>query len=856
MPVTGKRTQDTRRKVLHGRRGYDLPRVPSPPVGRKSELRLAQDSLRDPDIRLLTITGPPGVGKTRFALHVVSKIAGLFDHGVAFVDLTPIRDPALATHAIVRSLRLPERDDHPLQQLHQYLLDRHLLLLLDNFEQVVTAAPQIAALLAACPDVKAVVTSREPLHISWEHEFPLRSLEAPDPAWLARPEAALRYPAVELFVQRAREVQPDFSLESENGKAVAAICRRLDGLPLAIELAAARIRHFSPQTILSRLEHSLEVLTVGPRDAAARHRTLRDAIAWSYDLLSESEQAAFGRLGVFAGGCTLEAVRAVCVDLRANPLEVVTSLVDKNLLARDAQDEDEARFRMLETVREFALERLTSRGELEAAQRLHASFFLTVLEAARGGLALADQSSVARIGRDAENSRVALEWCWRHDARMALVMAGLLGRFWYLRAQFSYGRQWLKVVIAVADHEYSRERAAALGAAGVLAQAQGDYGEAVACLEESLAIRRAQGDLTGVARTLGSLSAVAYQRGDLRQARALAEESLALAREGGEREALAGALVHVGNVVQREGDLDRADACFKEAFEMWQALGNRASAADALTNLGNVANDRGDNVTACRYHEESVAIRREIDDRLTLGLALNNYGNALSALGRAAEAQTAYEEALVLAREVGDRRRMGFALNGLGSLARGRGDFATAHQLYGEALRIRHDLGEKLEVFKTLENIAKLALVQRDYARAVTLGGASTAMRESIGAALRPVDRPLFDRDLAEARRKVGGRAYDAHWGRGREMVFDQAVEFALSPGRVARRAKTELSQRESQVARMIARGLTNRQIASELFISERTVDTYVENVLNKLGFDKRAQIAAWAAKQGLDAEV
>lgn len=837
------------------KRGIRLPLQPTTLVGREKALEECRALMHDPDIRLLTITGPPGVGKTRLAVELASQLAPAFEAGAAFVDLAPLQDPALALRAIAQAVGMVERAAPPLlQQLHSRLVDEHLLLLLDNFEHVLAAATDIAALLSRCPDLKILATSREALRLSWEHEYALEPLDAPDPAWLVQAEAALRYPAVALFALRARAAQPGFAVTRENGRAVAAICRRLDGLPLAIELAAARIRIFTPEALDSRLAGGLDLLTAGHRDGAERHRTLRAAIAWSHDLLSLPEQQLFRRLAVFAGGFTLHAAGEVGGVSPSEAVELVGSLMAKSLVAKAASVDEHPRCILLETVREFAHHELTAAGELDETQRRHAMLFKELAE--QGGRRLGRSGGSVwrrRLEVETPNFRAAIDWTVRRDPQAALKMVAALGPFWLNGGHLAEGRGWSRAAITTCRGGADRAALAdALYFDSRLARAQGDYAYARERMEECVQIRRGLGDTAGTALALASLGTIDYSRGDLIRARGLLEQALALAGECRDPEALYWTMNNLGNISQRQGAHEAAAGLYQEALTRAHDAGELTWIAGTLTNLGGLTRVLGDRAAARRHQEESVAIFREVGEQWGLALALGNLGNVLRELGEYTAAQAAYEECLSLARQMGTRRSMGFALNGLGLLALARGDVQEGSRHFAEALRIRHGLGEKLEQAITMEDTAALSAAAGDRVVTLTLSAAAAVLRESIGAQQREGDPA--GRDLTSARRALGERAAAAAWEAGAAMTADQAVAYALAwlarpRGKGTRPGK--LSRREAEVAALITRGLTNRQIAAELFVSERTVDTHLENILNKLGFSSRAQIAAWMAREG-----
>jgi len=471
----------------------NLPIQPTPLLGREREVAEIADLLRREDVRLLTLTGTGGTGKTRLALQSAAELIDEFEDGVFFVALAPISDPELVASTLAEALSVSESAGRPLKEdLRNYLSNRELLLVLDNFEQVVDAAPLVGELLSGCPGLKALTTSRISLRIYGEHEYAVSPLEMPDPMHLPPIETLRQYEAIRFFTERARAANAHFSLTNENATVVAEICARLDGLPLAIELAAARIKLLSPQAMCSRLGNPLRFLTGGARDLPERQRTLRGAIAWSHALLDEGEQALFARLSVFSGGCVLDAVEAVCEaegDLFVDVLEGLSSLLDKSLLRQEEMVEEEPRFVMLETIREYARERLEVSGEAEEIRRLHAEYFVALAEQGASEQQGPEEAAwLERLDLEHDNMRAALSWMLEsEEAGAGLRLSGALWRFWWMRGHYSEGRRWLEEALAK-DGRASAVRAKALEAVGWLADDQGDIDRAVAAAEEGLSL--------------------------------------------------------------------------------------------------------------------------------------------------------------------------------------------------------------------------------------------------------------------------------------------------------------------------------------------------------------------------------
>jgi len=586
-----------------------LPSPLSSFVGREAEVARVVALLRDPAVRLLTLTGPGGVGKTRLALRAAEEVAADFANGAAFVPLASVSDAGLVLPAVARALGVRPAGGRPLAQQLGAVLAARRLVLLDNLEQVLDAAPLLAKLLAACPGLSLLATSREPLHLSGEHEFPVPPLRLPDPRDYAEPGALRRVEAVALFEERARAVRPDFALAAEDAPAVAELCTRLDGLPLAIELAAARVKVFAPQALLARLDRRLGLLTGGPRDQPARLRSLRDAVAWSHDLLPPPEQVLFQRLAVFVGSFTLEAAEAVARaagDPGMDAFAGVEALAEQSLVHRlAAADADEPRFGMLETVREYGLEQLDVSGEEPAARAAHAAHFLALAEQVGKPWRPDPVADFARLGADLDNLRAALVWAFdRGEATTLLRLAVALRAYWLAYGGLDEGRGWLDRALTLVDAVPAALRATVLQTAGWIAHEQGDVRRAEALLGRSRALFRAQNDAAGEFDALLVLAYVAGDRGELARSRALAEEALRLVRSLGEPIRAAFATRHVGWIAHLGGDAATGERLLREAVALFRRAGCGYGAALTLSDLGDIALDRGEHARAAEFWRE------------------------------------------------------------------------------------------------------------------------------------------------------------------------------------------------------------------------------------------------------------
>jgi predicted ATPase/DNA-binding SARP family transcriptional activator/DNA-binding CsgD family transcriptional regulator len=746
---------------------------------------------------LLTLTGTGGSGKTRFALALARKLAGAYSDGAWLVELAPLSDPELVKETVAVALGVREQPGHPLTAtLKEHLSSKKLLLVMDNCEHLVEAAARLVqTLLDSCQNLKVLATSREALNVSGELIWPVPSLSVPDngsgdyysPTTV---EELGRYESVRLFVERAQYRRPSFELTPENARAVAEVCGRLEGIPLAIELAAARVGVLEVGQISRRLKDSLGVLAGGNRTAEPRQRTLRGALEWSYDLLGELERKLFCRLSVFAGDWILEAAEAVCAGgelERSEVLDLLSQLVDKSLVLVEERD-GEARYRLLETVRQYGREKLEESGEEDEVRRRHALYFLQLAEEAESELKGHQQVVwLERLETEHDNLRAAMRFLLNTgETEAAARLIWALWFFWRAHGHQGEGYRYAGEVLEKGDALPTDAKAKVLNARGIMSYGLESIEGTERLWEQSVALFRQTEDKSGLALALGGMGIMALAR----------------------------------------GDFDRSTALFEEGLKLYRELGDKWGVGSVLSHLGIIPLSRGEYERAMGYFEEALALSREIGDRLICSISLHN----------------------------------------LAWVSRLRGDHERAAGLYVEGLGVAVELGDKAGVAYCLEGLAGLIATEDRPQRKARLFGASEAVLETVGAPLyvQIQDRALYQRTVEELRSRLGEEAFEAAWSEGRAMTPEQAIKYALSEEEPSTKATMSeelpagderpvaLTPREREVAMLVARELTNRRIAEELVISERTVATHVHKILEKLNFRSRLQIAAWAMEQDL----
>ncbi len=717
-------------------------------VGRRQEMGEVARLLDS--ARLVTLTGAGGCGKSRLSVQVGRNVLESFPDGVRLVELAPLTDPALVPQRVAAVFDIREEPGRSLlETLKTTLAGQTYLLILDNCEHLRAACASLAAgLVGACPSARVLATSQEPLGVRGEVVWRVPPLTVPDlrsGKKPTRPEIS-RSESVRLFVERAAAALPAFSLTDQNALVLAQICARLDGIPLAIELAAARVKVLPPAQILGRLEDRFRLLTAGSRDALPHQQTLRATVDWSYELLSEAERTLFERLSVFAGGAMLEAVESICSGDGLEEeaiLDLLSHLVDKSLVSPEEGADGSARYRLLETLRDYGKEKLESAGASLGCFAKHTRHFLDLAERAEPELAGGDPSGwLNRLEEEHDNLRQAGDRALRSGAtEVALRLGGALWRFWRVRGYFAEGRHRIATALASGDRIEGRVRARALHGAAVLARGQSDYESARALIEDSLALRRADDDAEGIAAALHELGNVADDQGRHADARASYEESLAIRRGLGDKPGVAALLHNLGVVAQAQGDHATARSLYSESLAIKREIGNEASEANTLNAMGSLALDLGDYASAKREHEQGLALHRRL----------------------------------------GNREGIAYSLHELGRVAVATGDAPNARSMLRESLILFQELGNGVGVAETLEHFAVLAIEQGTHGLALKLAGAASALRDLLGGPATPTDRASLERHLSKARAALGQAPARARFGEGARMTLEDAVALATA---------------------------------------------------------------------------
>ena len=765
----------------------NLPQQMTSFIGREKEIAAIEEML--PKTRLLTLVASGGSGKTRLSLQVAANLLDQFPDGTWFVELAALTDPGLVPQAVATALGAKEEPGkHFTQTIIEHVKQKRLLVVLDNCEHLLDGCAKVAdALIRHCPGVKVLASSREALGIGGEQTYKVPPLSLPDRKAAATPKSLSQYESVQLFLDRALLVRPDFQVTNQNAPALASLCCHLDGIPLAIELAAARVRSLSVEEIDGKLDQRLRLLTGGSRTALPRQQTLRALIDWSYDLLHEPEKLLLQRLSIFAGGWTFAAAEAVCAGGVVEDWEVLdlmTLLCDKSLVVAE-QLEGHTRYRLLETVRQYSREKLTQSGGEAAVRELHGDFFLALAEEAVTKLDGAEEAAwLQRLEAEHANLLAAIDSSLlESESRGGLRLCGALGEFWTRRGYLSEGREWFgRVLGKVGTEEQTPERAKALTFAGELAALQGDYPATRAWTEESLAIAQALGDRRGIAYARELLGYVSQLQGDLSSAQALYEESLATMRELGDKPCIASSLNGLGNLAQLRGDLPSARTRYEEALSIGRELRDRRGMSIAISNLGTLAVSQGDYPRARELFGESLSMAREEGNQLLVAQLLGNLGQTALYGDDLPTALMQLEESLMIWRDLEHRAGMASALDGLGCVKFAQGDFSTAGALHQEGLLIQRALGNLAGIERSLNGLAQVVGALGDALRAARIGGAAEQLREKVGIAQLPGRRRLYDQSIAAARAAAADdTAFDHAWQEGRALTLDQAMDLAMA---------------------------------------------------------------------------
>jgi predicted ATPase/DNA-binding CsgD family transcriptional regulator len=854
--------------ALEAEKIWKLPVTLTSFIGREQEITKICAMLQRTEVYLLTLLGSGGIGKTRLAIQVATALQKHFVDGVCFISLATISEPAFVFPTIAQELGIQELGEQPIfEQVKVALRTKHLLLLLDNFEHVIEAAPLLTELLAACPQLKILVTSRAVLHIQGEHEYLVPPLTVPDLHPLPSIDTLRLNAAMTLFMQRAQATRPDFQLTQANAKTIAEICVRLDGLPLAIELAASRIKLLSPQALLAKLQHRFNILTNGTHDLPLRQQTLQNTIAWSYHLLDAKEQQLFRCLSVFSHGCTLEAIEnieAMTIGTNdAGMLDRISSLLDKSLILTELEGE-EVRIVMLETLREYGQERLNDHAETEIIRRAHTIHYLKLVEEAEPYLKGAQQILwMTRLEREQENLRAALEWLLQQkETALAMRFCAALGWFWHLHRDWREGRYWLEAMLALPDAEDpTAARAKVLYSAGDLAYYQDDYVVACTRFEQSEALCRELDLKRELAITLSDLGMLLHVQGNYARVGPLLAESEQLSRVLESKWELSHLLRKSGRIAWSQGNLIQAIAYTEEGLSLARAIGDVSLISTTLSIVSGIAMLQGDFAQATTRTEESLILAQQLNDKYLIATAMQNLGYLAAHDKDLIRASSLAQEALSLFRELGDKLFIAIALNSLGYIASLQGNMNQAEASYQEALLLSLELGNNTRVSWDLIGLAGVAEAKGCYQRAACLLGVAEG-RFDINGNMNASERADYEQLVERIRAGSNEKDFTAAWNEGRHMTPQQALTFrerhplpqspVVSQSQASHSYPAGLTTREVEVLRLVAEGLTDVQVAAKLIISPRTVNWHLGSVYSKLAISSRSAATRYAVEQHL----
>lgn len=854
------------------RRHSPLPLELTPLLGRDREAVQLRNLIDDPSIRLVTITGPGGVGKTRLALHVAATLVDDFDNAVTYVPLASIRDPHLVLPEIAQHFGVfSDPRVSPEDQLVDVLRDQLMLLVLDNMEQVLDVAATLARVLSRCPRVTMLVTSQAALEISGEQLYPLSPLPTPA-SETTSPTAIMQSDAVNLFIQRARAANPNLKLDDRAALTIAEICRKLDGLPLAIELAAARTTILSPEALLARLSNRLQVLGGGPRDVPDRLRTMRNAIAWSYDLLAPEEQVLFRHLSVFVGGIPLDANDTI-VELPTprDAFDVLSTLVNHSLVQPVPGDADPPRFMMLETIRDYGLEQLRECGEEQRARLAHATYVVDLAETAGPALVGRGQDTwTARLEPESENLRAACTWAIENDhPTIPLRIGGAIWRYCATHGLAADCRLWIERGLTAGDAADPHWRTRAMNGAGNLYEDLRDLDAARMYFEQCHQLAIETDNLLDHAQALMGLGTLAHDTGSYADAFELHSQAAELARMSGNLHCIARSVGNMGTVSYFRGHLDEALRCWEEAREIMAEIGDVVTEALITSNMGALAFEQGDLERAEKLQLHALELQRQIRTTRDIPYTLINLGEVSCLLGNVARSHECFNEAIELLRQEGNKVIEGIALNGVGRLAMREGNLSRAAALAVESTRLVAEANDQRSILENLELLAEICSLKGDHNTTAELIATSTVTRKVLESEFTPQKAEIMAALERAARKALGGDAFTRAWERGGQLALAElpnrveTVAYSLigddltredpivSPAPERPRVEHNLTARELEVLQLLVEGRSTAQISEELFISPRTTSTHITNILGKLEVSSRTAAVALALREG-----